>query len=239
MKTIDYHNVSILQDDLRVLEDIDFSAEEGEMVYLLGPVGSGKTSFIKTLYGALAIEDGHARVLGEDMLRIKTSKLPALRRRIGIVHQDLRLLPDRTIHHNLDFVLRATDWKDKAQRNERIKELLEWVELSDCANRYPHELSGGQQQCICICRAILNSPQLILADEPTGHLDQENGERVMALLDEIRRRNRCTIVLATHNTQWPADFPGTTWECKGGHLTKISSGEATGKEEVKEETSQI
>lgn len=233
MKTIDYHNVSILQDDLRVLEDIDFSAEEEEMVYLLGPVGSGKTSFIKTLYGALAIEDGHARVLGEDMLRIKTSKLPALRRRIGIVHQDLRLLPDRTIHHNLDFVLRATDWKDKKQRNERIKELLEWVELSDCANRYPHELSGGQQQCICICRAILNSPQLILADEPTGHLDQENGERVMALLDEVRRRNHCTIVLATHNTQWPVDFPGTTWECKGGHLTRIG-----GADEEKEEKTQ-
>ena len=233
MKTIDYHNVSILQDDLRVLEDIDFSAEEEEMVYLLGPVGSGKTSFIKTLYGALAIEDGHARVLGEDMLRIKTSQLPALRRRIGIVHQDLRLLPDRTIHHNLDFVLRATDWKDKEQRNERIKELLEWVELSDCANRYPHELSGGQQQCICICRAILNSPQLILADEPTGHLDQENGERVMALLDEVRRKNHCTIVLATHNTQWPVDFPGTTWECKGGHLTRI-----VGADEEKEEKTQ-
>ena len=209
MKTIDYHNVSILQDDLRVLEDIDFSAEEEEMVYLLGPVGSGKTSFIKTLYGALAIEDGHARVLGEDMLRIKTSQLPALRRRIGIVHQDLRLLPDRTIHHNLDFVLRATDWKDKEQRNERIKELLEWVELSDCANRYPHELSGGQQQCICICRAILNSP------------------------DEVRRKNHCTIVLATHNTQWPVDFPGTTWECKGGHLTRIG-----GEDEEKEEKTQ-
>ena len=222
MKTIDYHNVSILHEDYSVLKDVCFTTEEGEMAYLLGSVGSGKTSLIKTIYGELPIEDGHARVLGEDMMRIKTSQLPALRRRIGIVHQDLKLLPDRTIYDNLDFVLRATDWKSKEQRRTRINELLEWVELADSAQKYPHELSGGQKQCICICRAILNSPHLILADEPTGHLDQESGEKVMALLDEIRRKNNCTILLATHNLQWPVDFPGTVYECRDAQLIKES-----------------
>lgn len=222
MKTIDYHNVSILHEDYSVLKDVCFTTEEGEMVYLLGSVGSGKTSLIKTIYGELPIEDGHARVLGEDMMRIKTSQLPALRRRIGIVHQDLKLLPDRTIYDNLDFVLRATDWKSKEQRRARINELLEWVELTDSAQKYPHELSGGQKQCICICRAILNKPSLILADEPTGHLDQESGEKVMALLDEIRRKNNCTILLATHNLLWPVDFPGTVYECRDGQLIKES-----------------
>lgn len=219
MKTVDYHDVRIMHDDYPVMSGISFSAEEGEMVYLTGMVGSGKTSLIKTIYGQLPIADGHARVLGEDMVRMKTRKLPALRRRIGIVHQDLKLLADRTIYDNLDFVLRATDWKKKEDRQKRIQELLDWVELSDCRDRYPHELSGGQQQCISICRAILNNPKLILADEPTGHLDGESGTRVMTLLDEIRKKNGCTVILATHNMQWPIDFPGTIYECKDGRLT--------------------
>ena len=218
MRTIDYHDVSILHDDYLVLQDVCFSAEEGEMVYLTGVVGSGKTSLIKTIYGELPIEDGHARVLGEDMMRIRTSQLPALRRKIGIVHQDLKLLPDRTIYDNLDFVLRATDWKNKDERHRRIMELLQWVELEDSKGKYPHELSGGQKQSVCICRAILNKPRLILADEPTGHLDAESGEKVMALLDEIRRKNHCTVLMATHNMQWPVDFPGTVLECRDGRL---------------------
>lgn len=213
-----YNNVRINHGDHVVLDNVSFQTQRGEMVYLVGQVGSGKTSLLKSIYGGLAIEHGHANVLGRDMNNIRTNALPALRRQLGIVHQDLRLLPDRTVYDNLDFVLRATDWKDRAQRQKRIQEVLDWVGLSDRANKYPHELSGGQQQCICIARACLNRPEIILADEPTGHLDAENGERVLALLDEIRRQENCTVIISTHNMQWPDFFPGTVYQCQNGKL---------------------
>lgn len=190
------------------------------MIYLTGLVGSGKSTLLSSMYGDTPVYNGRAMVLNHDMRKIGRSKLQYLRRQIGIVHQELRLLPDRTIYENLDFVLRATDWNKKNLRRERIEEVLNWVELPDTANCYPHELSGGQKQCICIARAILNHPELILADEPTGQLDSENGERVMALLDEVRRQAGSTVVVSTHNLQWPDIFLGTVYVCENETLTK-------------------
>ncbi len=218
--TINYNSVQLCHDKRTILSDVNLQAHSGDMIYLTGLVGSGKSTLLSSMYGNTPIHKGQAMVLGNDMKRIKSSKLQSLRRQIGIVHQELRLLSDRTIYENLDFVLRATDWDKKSLRKERIEEVLEWVKLSDTTKCYPHELSGGQKQCICVARAMLNHPELILADEPTGQLDAESGERVMALLDEIRRRANCTLVISTHNLQWPEIFPGTTYTCENGILVR-------------------
>lgn len=218
--TINYNSVQLCHDKRTILSDVNLQAHSGDMIYLTGLVGSGKSTLLSSMYGNTPIHKGQAMVLGNDMKRIKSSKLQSLRRQIGIVHQELRLLSDRTIYENLDFVLRATDWDKKSLRKERIEEVLEWVKLSDTTKCYPHELSGGQKQCICVARAMLNHPELILADEPTGQLDTESGERVMALLDEIRRRANCTLVISTHNLQWPEIFPGTTYTCENGILVR-------------------
>ena len=152
------------------------------------------------------------------MGRFKTKHQPALRKQMGIVFQDFQLLRDRTVHLNLDFVLRATGWKKKADREKRIVEVLEMVKLSDKKDKFIYELSGGEQQRIGIARAILNNPKVILADEPTGNLDAENGELILALLDEIRRQNHTAIILSTHNMQWPEYFPGTVYRCEDAKL---------------------
>lgn len=218
--TINYTNVHLCHDDRTILSEVNLQAMSGEMIYLTGLVGSGKSTLLSSMYGDTPVHNGHAIILDHDMRRIKRSNLQYLRRQIGLVHQELRLLPDRTIYENLDFVLRATDWNKKSLRRERIEEVLTWVELADKAKCFPHELSGGQKQCICIARAILNHPELILADEPTGQLDAENGERVMALLDEVRRQASSTVVISTHNLQWPDFFPGTVYMCENETLTK-------------------
>ena len=215
---LNYTDVDIYQDDQLVLEKVNFSVEEGEMVYLTGPVGSGKSSLLKTIYGELPVEGGKAEVLGFNMGRFKTKHQPALRKQMGIVFQDFQLLRDRTVHRNLDFVLRSTGWKKKAERESRIVEVLEMVKLADKKDKFIYELSGGEQQRICIARAILNNPKVILADEPTGNLDAENGELILALLDEIRRQNHTAIILSTHNMQWPEYFPGTVYRCEDQKL---------------------
>lgn len=218
--TINYTDVHLRYEKRTVLAGINLQAQSGEMIYLTGLVGTGKSTLLSSMYGNTRIYDGEAFILGQDMRNINHSDLQYLRRRMGIVHQDLRLLPDRTVNENLDFVLRATEWDKKSMRRERIEEVLNWVELQDKGKCYPHELSGGQKQCVCIARAILNHPELILADEPTGQLDSENGERVMALLDEVRRQGDCTVVVSTHNLQWPEYFPGTVYLCKNETLTQ-------------------
>ena len=215
---LNYKDVDIYQDEHLVLEKVNLSVEEGEMVYLTGPVGSGKSSLLKTIYGELPVEGGKAEVLGFNMGRFKTKHQPALRRQMGIVFQDFQLLRDRTVHRNLDFVLRATGWKKKADREKRIVEVLEMVKLSDKKDKFIYELSGGEQQRIGIARAILNNPKVILADEPTGNLDAENGELILALLDEIRRQNNAAVILSTHNMQWPEYFPGTVYRCEDAKL---------------------
>lgn len=215
---LNYKDIDIYQDDQLVLEKVNFSVEEGEMVYLTGPVGSGKSSLLKSIYGELPIEGGKAEVLGFNMNRFKTKHQPALRRQMGIVFQDFQLLRDRTVHRNLDFVLRSTGWKKKDERENRIREVLEMVKLADKKDKFIFELSGGEQQRICIARAILNNPKVILADEPTGNLDADNGELILAILDEIRRQNHTAIILSTHNMQWPEYFPGSVYRCVDSKL---------------------
>lgn len=215
---LNYKDIDIYQDDQLVFNKVNFSVEEGEMVYLTGPVGSGKSSLLKSIYGELPVEGGKAEVLGYNMKRFKTKHQPALRRQMGIVFQDFQLLRDRTVHRNLDFVLRSIGWKKKDEREKRINEVLEMVKLADKKDKFIYELSGGEQQRICIARALLNNPKVILADEPTGNLDAENGELILALLDEIRRQNNTAVILSTHNMQWPEYFPGTVYRCEDTQL---------------------
>ena len=174
---------------------------------------------LKTIYGELPCSGSEARVLGLDMLHLRTRQLPALRRQMGIVFQDFQLLHDRNVQANLDFVLCATGWSKKRERQERIEQVLEMVGLQEQAGKRTFELSGGEQQRVCIARALLNTPSIILADEPTGNLDSENGELTMALLDEVRRQYHAAVIVSTHNMLWPDYFPGSVYCCKDGQLT--------------------
>lgn len=217
---INYKDINIYQGDYQVLRNVSLTVEEGEMVYLVGQVGSGKSSLLKTFYAEVPCEGEVANVLGYNMLKFKTSQQPALRREMGIVFQDFQLLTDRTAFENLNFVLKATGWKKKAEREERILEVLKQVRMDDKIDNFIFELSGGEQQRICIARALLNNPKVILADEPTGNLDAENGELILALLDEIRRQENTAIIMSTHNWQWIDYFPGTVYKCQNNELIK-------------------
>ena len=221
MPIIKYKNVDINIDSKVILEDVSFTLETGEFAYIIGAVGSGKSTLLKTIYGEVDITDGKAYVMDEyDMSRISNRKLQKLRRNIGIVFQDFQLLTDRSIHDNLDFVLRCTGWKDKQQREERIQEVLELVGLSQKGYKHPHELSGGEQQRVVIARAILNRPALLLADEPTGNLDSETGNYIMKLLHRICKEENMAVLMMTHNEQWLKDYPGTVYRCKDMRMTK-------------------
>lgn len=206
-KQIVYKGVQIDQADQIVLKDVNLTVENGEVIYLLGKVGSGKSSFIKTIYGALPIAAGEARVLDYDITAIRSRELPYLRRRLGIIFQDYKLLTDRSVEENLLFVLRATGWKDKALMQEHVLEVLKQVGMHNKAYKMPYELSGGEQQRVVIARALLNSPEIILADEPTGNLDAETGQEIMELLHTISQAG-ITILISTHNRLWPELYPG-------------------------------
>jgi cell division transport system ATP-binding protein len=195
------------------LEDVNLELNKGEFVYLIGKVGSGKTSFLKTLYGELEVKAGEAEVMGYNMKTIKQKHIPELRRRIGIVFQDFQLLTDRTIYANLEFVLRATGWKNKHEIDYRIEEVLELVGMTGKGNKMPNELSGGEQQRIVIARALLNKPTLVLADEPTGNLDPDTGNQIVSLLHEIAE-NGTTVIMATHNLNLIEQFPGKVIRCE-------------------------
>lgn len=214
---IEYKNVEIHQADQIVLHEVNVTVNGGEMIYLLGKVGSGKSSFMKTLYGALPIADGEARVLEYDMRKIRRRQLPYLRRRMGIIFQDYKLLTDRSVEENLLFVLRATGWKDKKLMQAHVREVLEQVGMDTKAYKRPYELSGGEQQRVVIARALLNSPELILADEPTGNLDAETGKEIMDLLYAISQAG-ITVLMSTHNLQWPELYPGKKWYFEGGEI---------------------
>ena len=217
---INYKNINVFQGEHQVLRNVNLTVEEGEMVYLVGQVGSGKSSLLKTFYAQLPCQGEEATVLGYNMLKFKTSQQPALRREMGIVFQDFQLLTDRTVFENLNFVLKATGWKKKAERVERIQEVLKQVRMEEKIDNFIFELSGGEQQRIGIARALLNNPKVILADEPTGNLDADNGELILALLDEIRRQKNTAIVMSTHNWQWIDYFPGTVYKCQNNELIK-------------------
>ena len=216
-KQIVYKNVQIDQADQIVLKDVNLTVENGEVIYLLGKVGSGKSSFIKTIYGALPIADGEARVLEYDMRTIRRRKLPYLRRRLGIIFQDYKLLTDRSVEENLLFVLRATGWKDKKLMHEHVHEILEQVGMETKAYKKPYELSGGEQQRVVIARALLNSPEMILADEPTGNLDAETGKEIMDLLYAISQAG-ITVLMSTHNLNWPELYPGRKLIFENGEI---------------------
>ena len=204
---INYKDVEIRQADQIVLHDVNLRVQGGEMIYLLGKVGSGKSSLMKTIYGALPIVAGEAQVLEYDMTKIRRRKLPYLRRRLGIIFQDYKLLTDRSVEENLLFVLRATGWKDKKLMKDHVREVLEQVGMETKAYKKPYELSGGEQQRVVIARALLNSPEMILADEPTGNLDTETGREIMDLLYAISQAG-ITVLMSTHNPHWPESYPG-------------------------------
>lgn len=214
---LDYQHVAIFRDDKPLFRDINFHVEPGEFIYLTGVVGSGKSSLLKTIYGELDIAAGQAKVLDVDMRQIHRHDIPALRRQIGIVFQDFHLLSERTVFKNLDFVLKATGWTDKAQRLRRVEEVLAHVELYDKMQVMPHELSGGEQQRICLARAILNKPKLILADEATGNQDAEAGLRMVTLLYELAQQGTA-VIFATHNDAYKKNFPGREYCCENGQL---------------------
>lgn len=208
---INYQNVEICQQEHTVLSEVNFQVNESEFIYLIGKVGSGKTSLLKTFYGELCIESGDtAEVLGYNMQTIKRKNIPALRRKLGIVFQDFQLLTDRTVSANLEFVLRATGWKKKSEIKNRIDEVLDLVGMGTKGYKLPHELSGGEQQRIVIARAILNSPEIVLADEPTGNLDEETGHQIVELLRHISAKGSA-VVMTTHNLQLVRDFPGIVY----------------------------
>ena len=221
MPVIDYKDVNIQIDSKYILENVTFTLEEGEFAYIVGTVGSGKSTLLKTVYGEVDIEKGDALVFDTFNIRnISNKKLQELRRKIGIVFQDFQLLTDRSVHDNLDFVLRCTGWKDKTEREMRIHEVLELVGLSQKGYKRPHELSGGEQQRIVIARAILNRPALLLADEPTGNLDHSTGDYIMSLLHKISKEEKMSVLMITHNEQWLRDYPATVYRCAERRITK-------------------
>ncbi len=223
MPVIDYKDVDILIDSKFILENVTFTLDEGEFAYIVGTVGSGKSTLLKTVYGEVDIEKGDALVFDKYNVRdISNRKLQELRRRIGIVFQDFQLLTDRSVHDNLDFVLRCTGWKDKTEREMRIHEVLDLVGLSQKGYKRPHELSGGEQQRIVIARAILNRPALLLADEPTGNLDNATGDYIMNLLHRICKEEKMSVLMITHNEQWLRDYPATVYRCSERRITKES-----------------
>lgn len=235
MSQINYHNVEIRQQENIVLEEVNLQVQEGEFVYLIGKVGSGKSSLLKTMYGELDIHSGNADVLGCDMARIRRKQIPALRKRIGIVFQDFQLLIDRNVKDNLDFVLKATGWNDKGKRVRRIEEVLEQVGMSTKGYKMPHELSGGEQQRIVIARAILNTPEIILADEPTGNLDPDTGRQIVELLRNICTQGS-TVIMTTHNLQLIEEYPGRVFRCEGHKLveSQLQSSESSENSESSE-----
>ena len=219
---IRYTDAEIHQQELCVLNDVNLELHKGEFVYLVGKVGSGKTSLLKTFYGELDIASGEAEVLGYDMLHIKRKHIPQLRRKLGIVFQDFQLLTDRTVYDNLEFVLRATGWKSKGEIKDKIEEVLNLVGMSNKGYKLPNELSGGEQQRIVIARAVLNSPEIILADEPTGNLDSETGHAIAELLHGISEAG-ALVVMTTHNLQLLREFPGKVYRCADHLMTDVTA----------------
>ncbi|WP_289287144.1 ATP-binding cassette domain-containing protein [uncultured Duncaniella sp.] len=212
-KVIEYKDVELHRQDLIALKHVNLSVDEGEFVYLMGKVGSGKSSLLKSIYADIPIASGEARVLDYDLNKIRNKQIPYLRREIGIVFQDFQLLTDRSAYANLRFVLEATGWHDKAEIEKRIEEVLKQVGMFNKSYKNPHELSGGEQQRIVIARALLNSPRIILADEPTGNLDPITGEAIVSRLHEIAGKGTA-VIMATHNLSLVEQFPARILTCE-------------------------
>ncbi len=219
---IELKGVQICNEGNLILDNVTFSVRGGELIYLVGKVGSGKTSLLKSIIAQLPVTKGSIRVGDYDLTKIRRSRIPYLRRNIGVVFQDFQLLADRTVMENLEFVLKATDWEGERKRRQRCEEVLEMVALASKANKRPHQLSGGEQQRVAIARAILNSPSIILADEPTGNLDGETTRSIMNLLMKIHNQYRPAIIIITHNRALIENYPGRVLLCGGGEVKEIT-----------------
>ena len=221
---IEYKNVNVYQDDREVLRGVDFHVDEGEFIYIIGKVGTGKSSFLKTIYCELDIDEEDAdtaEVLGRNLKTLRRREVPALRKELGVIFQDFQLLHDRSVWENLQFVLKSTGWKDKAERAERIEKVLSDVGMSDKKHNMPYELSGGEQQRIAIARAILNNPKVIIADEPTGNLDLDTATNIVALLRDITHSGTA-VVMSTHNLSMLSKYPGIVYRCGDGKIKEVT-----------------
>ncbi|WP_372473374.1 cell division ATP-binding protein FtsE [Capnocytophaga sp. ARDL2] len=217
---LELKNVTIYQEEAPILNNVNLQINKGEFVYLIGKTGSGKSSLMKTLYADLLLKSGEGCIVDYDLKTLKEKDIPYLRRKIGIVFQDFKLLPDRSIYKNLEFVLKATGWTTKADIDQRISEVLSKVDMVNSINKLPHQLSGGEQQRIAIARALLNDPELILADEPTGNLDPQTSIEVMEVLRKINQNGR-TILMATHDYALLVKFPSKTIRCEQGKVFEV------------------
>ncbi|SCD20174.1 ATP-binding cassette domain [Proteiniphilum saccharofermentans] len=217
---VNYSNVQLNREENIILRNVNLTINRGDFLYIIGKVGSGKSTLMKSMYAELPIEEGSARVFDYELAGIKRRLVPFLRRKIGIVFQDFQLLIDRTVEKNLEFVLRATGWKNGREIRDRINEVLVQVGMQNKTYKMPHELSGGEQQRVVIARALLNSPALILADEPTGNLDPETGSQIVALLQEISSRGTA-VIMSTHNYSIVQAFPGKIMRCENASLLEM------------------
>ncbi len=216
---IEFENAQIFQKDNLILKDVNIAVSKGEFVYFIGKVGSGKTSLIKTMNAEIPLNEGEGKVAGFDLTKVKIKQVPHLRRKLGIVFQDFKLLTDRSVFENLQFVLKATGWKNKNEINDRIADVLERVGLSYKGYKMPHQLSGGEQQRVVIARALLNDPEIILADEPTGNLDPETSENLMKILFDISNNGRA-VIMATHDYNMVKKFTARTLKFEDGKVTE-------------------
>lgn len=222
---VDYQKVNICQGGELILKDVEFSVDTDQFIYIIGKVGSGKSSLLKTMYCELDIpkqETQKAEVLGRDLLTLKRRDIPALRKEMGIIFQDFQLLHDRSVFRNLQFILHSTGWKSNKDINNRIEQVLSDVGMSDKKDKYPHELSGGEQQRIAIARAVLNTPKIIIADEPTGNLDPETANNIVELLRKITESGT-SVIMSTHNISMLKKYPGIIYKCEDGSLTNITN----------------
>lgn len=213
-------NASIYQGNSLILSDVNLDISKGEFVYLIGKTGSGKSSFMKTLYGDLQLTEGEGSIVDYNLRTLKEKDIPYLRRKLGIIFQDFKLLPDRTVNENLSFVLKATGWKDKNEMEDKIEQVLDKVGMKTSGFKFPHELSGGEQQRVAIARALLNDPELILADEPTGNLDPQTSVEVMKVLQDINK-NGNTILMATHDYAMLLKYPSKTLKCDDNKVFEV------------------
>ena len=216
-----FNEVSLKISETNIIENLNFSISSCDFTYLIGKTGSGKSSIIRSIYCDIPIQSGNCVIDGIEIDKIKKNQIPFLRRKIGIIFQDFKLLSDRSVHKNLEFVLKATEWKDKIKIDERINEVLNQVGMIDIKDRFPHQLSGGEQQRVSIARAILNKPDLILADEPTGNLDPATSKEIMNLLIDINNQGS-TVLMATHDYDMISNFPKKTLRLEDGKLFELS-----------------